>query len=327
MLPAKNSKNEIVGLAVGALPFNPLAVEAVFFAPLSFLPYRAAYVVFFLLNIALLAVAFRIFRPYPTSLERIWSFLPVAVFAAFLPVTLALTQGQDSILLLVLFVAAYRELDREHNCSSGFLVGLTLFKFQYGIPVALLFLLWRRWRFLAGFVVTAAAMIAISLALTGVNGFVAYLHALTQMSSHFTPTYGTLYGIHPNLMPNLRGLVQATTQGASPATLLITAALSVFVLIGAATSRPSLPMALLAAILVSYHHLITDTTMMILPAGLALASALDRPTSAAASAIGGLSALIFLAPPILLLADVRFYLLAVPMLALLLFWDRHNREV
>jgi hypothetical protein len=119
--------------------------------------------------------------------------------------------------------------------------------------------------------------------------------------------------------------VQALTQGASAATLLVTAALSAFVLIWTATCRPSLPLALLAAVLVSYHHLITDTTMMILPAGAALASALNRPASSAASTIGPLSALIFLAPPALLLADVPFYLLAVPMLALLLFWERHDR--
>jgi hypothetical protein len=318
-------QGEIIGPAVGALPFNHLATESILFAPLSFLPYRAAYIVFFVLNIALLAMAFWIFRPYLTSLGKIWTVLPVAIFAAFLPVTLALTQGQDSILLLVLFIAAYRALDRGHDATSGVFVGLTLFKFQYGLPIALLFLAWRRWRFLAGFAATAAAMIAISLALTGFDGFVAYLYSLTQMSSHYTPTYGALYGIHPNLMPNLRGLVQALTPGASAATLLVTAALSALVLIWTATCRPSLPLALLAAVLVSYHHLITDTTMMILPAGAALASALNRPASSAASTIGPLSALIFLAPPALLLADVRFYLLAVPMLALLLFWERHDR--
>lgn len=313
-------QDEIVSPAVGALPFNHLAVESILFAPLSFLPYRAAYIVFFVLNIVLLAVAFRIFRPYLTSLEKIWTFLPVAIFAAFLPATLALTQGQDSILLLLLFIAAFRALDRGHNATSGVLVGLTLFKFQYGVPVALLFLVWRRWRFLAGFTATAAAMLAISLALTGVDGFVVYIHSLTQMSSHYTPAYGALYGIHPNLMPNLRGLVQVFTLGASPATLLITGALSAVVLIWTATRRPSLPLALLAAILVSYHHLITDTTMMILPAGVGLASTVNRP-STATSTVAGLSSLIFVAPPILLLANVRFYLLAVPMLALLLFWE------
>ena len=200
---------EIVGPAVGALPFNHLAVESLLFAPFSLVPYRTAYVAFFLINIALLAVSFNLLRPYLSSLAEIWTLLPAATFAAFLPVTLALAQGQDSILLLLLFVAAYRAADQEHEIAAGALVGLTLFKFQYGLPIALLFLVWRRWRFLAGFAATAAAMVTISLALTGIDGFVAYLRSLTEMSARFTATYGALYGIHPNLMPNIRGLVQA----------------------------------------------------------------------------------------------------------------------
>src|SRR4029077_6246256 len=135
-----------------------------------------------------------------------------------------------------------------------------------GLPVALLFLIWRRWRFLLGFAASAAAMVGTSLVLTGINGFFAYLHSLTEMSSSFSSTYGLRYGIHPNLMPNLRGLVQALALGPTPTAFHITAVLSLLVLIWAATRRPSLPLAVLAAILVSYHHLISDTTMVILPA-------------------------------------------------------------
>jgi hypothetical protein len=318
---------EIVGPAVGALPFNHLAVESLFFAPFSLLSYRPAYVVFFLLNIVLLAVAFSLLRSYLSSLAEIWTLLPAATFAAFLPVTLALTQGQDSILLLLLLIAAHRALDQEHDITGGALVGLTLFKFQYGLPIALLFLAWRRWRFLAGFAASATAMIAISLALTGIGGFVAYLHSLTQMSSRFTSTYGAIYGIHLNLMPNIRGLIHAITQGVSPATLFITAALSAFVLIWTATRRPSFPLALIAAILVSYHHLITDTTMMILPAGLAFASSVAKNGNRSrrnATAVAILSGSIFVAPGLLLFADVRFYLLAIPIAALLFRWPQNS---
>ena len=313
-------QNQVVSPAEGALPFNHLAYESLLFAPFSFLKYRTAYVAFFLLNLALLLTAFRTLRPYLSPLEEVWTFLPAAAFACFLPVALALTQGQDSILLLALMIYATRALDRGGDLRAGVFVGLTLFKFQYGLPIALLFLVWRRWRFLLGFASTATAVTGISLWLTGWDGFVSYLHSLTEMSSRFSSTYGARYGIRPDLMPNLRGLTQAVVHGSPFVTLAITAAVSAFVLIWAATKRPSLPLALLAAVLVSYHHLITDTTMMILPAGLALGASMS-PTSKKSTPLAVLAALIFLAPAPLLLAGARFYLLAIPILALFLVWD------
>jgi hypothetical protein len=317
---AEKFQNAVVGPAEGSLPFNHLAYESLLYAPFSLLPYRAAYVAFFAFNLAILAVVFFTLKPYLEGLREVWSFLPAATFLCFLPVTLALTEGQDSIILLALMICATRAFDRGDDLEAGAFVALTLFKFQYGVPIALLFLVWRRWRFLAGFALTAAAVTGISLWLTGGQGFIAYLHTLTEMSSRFSPAFGARYGIHPDLMPNLRGFVQAIAHSSTSTTNIVIAVSSALVLIWAATRRPSLPLALVAAILVSYHHLITDTTMMILPAGLALAAA-KSPGSARPTLLAVLAAVVLLAPAPLLLAGVRFYLLALPMLALLLAWD------
>jgi hypothetical protein len=140
------------------------------------------------------------------------------------------------------------------------------------------------------------------------------------MSSHFSSTYGAQYGIRPELMPNLRGLAHAFSNGSPRATLIATAAMSIVVLIWTAGKPPSLPVALLAGMLVSYHHLINDTTMMILPAGLALSTSLSS-TSKRSTLLAALAALVFIAPGPLLFANARFYLLAIPMLALLVVWD------
>jgi hypothetical protein len=317
---AEKFQNAVVGPAEGALPFNHLAYESLLYAPFSLLTYPAAYLAFFVVNLAILAAAFLGLKPYLAPLSEVWRFLPAAIFLCFLPVTLALTEGQDSILLLALMISATRAVDRGDDLEAGAFVGLTLFKFQYGLPIALLFLVWRRWRFLAGFALTAAAVTAISLCLTGGHGFITYLRSLTEMSSRFSPALGARYGIHPNLMPNLRGFAHAVGQGSALTTMLVTAFLSVLVLICATTRRASLPLALLAAILVSYHHLITDTTMMILPAGLALAAAMS-PQTARPKLLAAMAAIVLLAPAPLLLANVRFYLLAIPMLGLLLAWN------
>jgi len=318
-------QNEVVSPAHGALPFNHLAYESILFAPFSLLNYRTAYFAFFAVNLAVLGAAFRLFTPYLGSLEQLWGFLPTATFVCFLPVALALAQGQDSIILLALLICATRALDGGMDFRAGIFLGLTLFKFQYGLPIALLFLIWRRWRFFLGFGASAAFALGISLSITGFAGFVEYLHSLGQMSSHFSSTYGAQYGIRPELMPNLRGLAHAFTNGSPRATLIATAAMSVVVLIWAASKPPSLPVALLAGILVSYHHLINDTTMMILPAGLALSTSLSSSSKSSFSKrsilLAALAALVFIAPGPLLFANARFYLLAIPMLALLVVWD------
>jgi Glycosyltransferase family 87 len=319
---AEKFQNAVVGPAVGALPFNHLAYESLIYAPFSLLPYRAAYIAFFVANLSILAFAFLTLRPYLDPLREVWIFLPMATFICFLPVTLALTEGQDSIILLALMICANRAFDRGEGLAAGSFVGLTLFKFQYGLPIALLFLVWRRWRFLAGFAAAAAVVIAISLWLTGWDGFLTYFHSLTEMSSRFSPAFGARYGIRPGLMPNLRGLVQTVGYGATPLTKVITALSSLLVLIWTATRRPSLPLALIAAILVSYHHLITDTAMMILPASLALVAALSADAkSKNPTRVAALAATVLFAPAPLLLAGVRFYLLAIPMLALVVAWD------
>jgi Glycosyltransferase family 87 len=315
-------QNILVSPAIGALPFNHLAYESLLFAPLSYLNYKTAYFAFLLLNLTIAVVVFQTLRPYLDSLAQTSPQLPLALWVCFFPLTMALTEGQDSILLLALMIFATCALDRGRDLRAGVLVGLTLFKFQYGLPIALLFLVWKRWRFLIGFAATGAITLAVSISITGRAAFIFYLHSLTEMSSRFSPNYAVRYGIHPAAMPNLRGLIQQITLGSAQASLVLTVILSTAVLIVAATKRASLPLALLAAILVSYHHLITDTTMLFLPAVLALTMSITarKKKSSLVSAMAGL---LLFSPAILLLAGPRFYLLPIPMVVLLALWDGH----
>src|SRR5206468_2233403 len=109
----------------------------------------------------------------------------------------------------------------------------------------------------AGFVLSGTALTGLSVALTGTSAFGTYLHSLVEMSAKFSPAHGVQYGIRPELMPNLRGLVYAIAT-ASPVTAhIIIAILSGIVILWTVRRRPSLPLALLAALLVSYHQFIT----------------------------------------------------------------------
>src|SRR6185437_15949690 len=141
----------LVGSNDRALPFIRPAYQALLFVPFSLLPYRTSYLAFLAVNLVLLAIAFWILRPHMSHLMRVWRFLPVFLFLVFYPISLAIMQGQDSILLLLLLAAALAALEGGQELRAGVLVGLGLFKMQVVIPIALLFLLWRRWRLFAGF--------------------------------------------------------------------------------------------------------------------------------------------------------------------------------
>jgi hypothetical protein len=313
-------QDQVVTPAYGALPFNHLAYESLLCAPLSIFGYRTAYALFFGINIAVLAGSFWMLRRYLSSLREVWTLLPIAIFACFLPVTLALLQGQDSIILLALMISVTLMVDRQEDFKGGVILGLTLFKFQYALPIVFLFMIWRRWHFLLGFALSAGAVISISLWITGLGGFVSYAHSLVEMSAKFSSLYSDRYGIRPQFMPNVRGLAYMVANGSPLATHTIVLVLSGLVLVRTATRRPSVPLALLAALLVSYHELISDMVLMILPLGWALSGSMLAGGKDAVR-LATIAGIIFGGPTVLLLAGDRFYVLAIPVMALVAFWN------
>jgi Glycosyltransferase family 87 len=313
-------QNEKVSWSDKALPFIHLAYEALLYVPFSFFSYQTAYFLFLAVNFGLLAWAYCLMKPYLLRLVGIWPYLPIVLFLCFLPVTMTLMEGQNSILLLVIIILSLLNLHRGNDFWAGILLGLASMKFQYVIPVALLFLVWRRWRFLGGIAISAFGVVVISVWLTGVTGFVSYLHLLGNMSARFSSQTGVHLGVRPELMPNLRGLIYAVGGGPSPGATLVTIFLSAGLLLWTATRPPSLSLAMLAALLVSYHQTFTDAALLIVPLGMAAASYCETATLRARYVLLICAAIIG-APVVLLLTGVRFYLLALPALALLFLWD------
>ncbi len=312
-------QNRLVSSAPGGLTFNHLAYEALVYAPFSFLRYRQAYAASLLANLVVLAGTIRMLWPYFSPLGQIWELLPAAVTVCFLPVAFALAEGQDSLILLALVVASMTAVDQGKEFAGGALLGLTLFKFQYALPMAFLFLIWRRWRFLGGFAPCGALVGGLSLWLTGISGVRSYLPYLLSISSNYSDSEGVRHGIHPEGMANLRGLVASIGGGSALGILLVTLVLSASVIAWAGFKRPSLPYALLAATLVSYHHVISDTSLMVLPLGLLISGWKGEALRCRQLAL--LACLTFLAVPVLLFAGPHFYLLSVPLMVLSAVWD------
>ncbi len=154
-------------------------------------------------------------------------------------------------------------------------------KFQLALPVLLLFVLWKQWRFALGFLAGALGVVLLSLATAGSTGLASYLQSILGMAS--TTALDAVaakarYGMFPTDMPNLHGLTYAVARGA-PWGHVLNLLLSCLVLAWAARQRPSLLVALPAAMLVSYHMQPHDLTLLLLPLAFAVNDLLVRRRS------------------------------------------------
>jgi hypothetical protein len=315
-------QNKLVSKADIALPGDHPAYEALLFVPLSLLRYRTAYFVFVAVNVGVLALVFWMLHPHMENLTAIFWWLPVAMFLGFLPAAAALMQGQDSILLLFLLAAAMIALNRGQELTAGALVGLGLFKFQIVIPIALLFFVWRRWRFSAGFTFSTGAVAGISLWLVGFAQAKVYARSLVSMSVSLSSILDQFkYGIYPSAMPNLRGLLFGVLRGRVPGfwlqTVTIAVSAAAFILVAILAKKQLGEDLFLIAItvgtLVSYHVYIHDLSVLLIPVIVTLNRFIqsektgDKAERWAARTAAG----VFVAPVCKSFAPDHFYLVSI----------------
>jgi len=329
----KQAQNALVAPSDVALPFYHPAYEALIFVPFSVPTYRVGYFLFAGFNVALLVTSAMLFRPYLFGLVSVWRGLPLLLLLLFFPTGLALMQGQDSILLLALYSCAFVAIVAGNDFLAGCLLGLALMKFQIALPVAVLFLIWRRWRIITGFVVSGSAVLIASIWLVGFHGLIAHARFLLGVSSDLATSGDQLRnGIFPRAMPNLRGMLFSLEGAHLPNIWLQSeiAALSLLVLWwtarrGKEVTFPGSAFALtvVCALLVSYHVQVHDLTLLILP----IALWLDRATLKSRAGEGVMTTALpalFLAQPVYLFLTTHglLWLLSLPMLALLLLWPK-----
>ena len=321
-------QNTLVSNDERALPFIRPAYQALMFVPFSLLPYRTAYLGFLLLNVLLLALAFLILQPRLRGLSRVWPGLPPALFLGFYPVALALMQGQDSILLLALLAAALVSLERNRDLTAGALAGVGLFKFQIVVPIVLLFLLWRRWRFVKGFMFSAILVGLLSFITSGWAETVVFVHSLLSVGAGLPAVPGEInFPLRINIMANLRGLIYGLASLRAPrlwlqaTTLLLSSLVVISVRARGRQQRggDALILAITAGVVVSYYLFIHDLSILLIPIVLTLDRFISRngtgePFGRAAAAI---SALLFVAPMCIFVIPAHFYLVSVLICAFL----------
>ena len=194
--------------------------EALLLAPLGALPYKTAYLLWGLINVAIWLMLPYLLRPYAPAPRDDLGYL--ALWLLFAPLGVALFQGQSSLALLLVYSLAFVALKQGRDFRAGAVLGLGLFKFQFILPFVLIFLLRRQWRFMKGFLLTAAGLGVLSVVAVGWPGIWSYIQLLVSVVRHpDNSTYGAAIG-----MGTVQGFVHALmgkVLGRSAISLLVAA--------------------------------------------------------------------------------------------------------
>lgn len=237
--------------------------EALLLLPLAFVSYKVAFWVWSIASLAMLVFSGTILSKQFPQLRSGVGIPLVFLVLAFFPIVMVFLQGQDSGLLLLLVAWAFAELHRGRNLRAGIMLGLSLFKFQFIVPLVAM-LAWRLGRnYVIAFTATAAALCGISWMLVGTAGLRSYWQMLVEGTPEMVWR-----------MPNLRGIVESL---GGPPVLPIALALALAVWCATRVAQMDsggFALAIVCSLLVSHHGHVYDCLLLVIPAFCALETAL-----------------------------------------------------
>jgi hypothetical protein len=162
------------------------AFEAVVFVPFTFLPFWWAYSLWAIFNVGCLIASHRLMAACNLSLVSPGGSL--GVLLAFFPVSFAVMNGEDSVLLLLLVACwSFHELRSGRHLRSGMIIGFSVARFQFLLPFLVVLALWKLFRVLTGAIVSAGGLMLFSVFLTGWRGQITYYHLLRDLATRDYP--------------------------------------------------------------------------------------------------------------------------------------------
>jgi len=319
-----------VGIRMGALPYNHPPFEALIFVPLTFVPYLAAYFLWDAINVLILVALPFILRPYLPALRETSVLSWVFVSLAFFPVFIALLQGQDTLILLLLFALAFVSLSKNSDVAAGCWLGLGLFRFHLVLPIMLILGMRRRYKTVLGFAIIALALGLVSMAAIGVHETLAYPGYVLRVERSMALRRTVI----PVDMPNIRGLVDLVfpVSGSRVVPDLLIGVVSVALLVFSIRKweRPSqdadnfdlgFALCVVVTILISYHAFFYDLSLLLLPISLFVNRCFSSPQVNAGTVLSLMGPL-----PVLFFTPLSMFLwkhnVACLMALVLLLWVR-----
>ena len=229
-------------------------------------------------------------------------------------------------LLLLVYASTYITLKEEKDFIAGLCLGLGLFRFQFVLPFALIFLFRRKGKFLGGFICSAALLGVLSLVAVGAHGVESYLGLILNVGNHpgnlsfgSAVDMGTLQGLLFAVMGRVVNPKILTLTVAGTSLLLLAFTGSRWRQIDVAGAREGNDVMFAAAVAVSLvtgaHMFMHDFSPMMLALLLALAHFPKLGRTALRVALG-ITLIIFWIPAIyfVLVPSHRLYLMSIVLL-------------
>jgi len=162
------------------------AFEALLFVPFTFLPVWWAYILWAVFNVGCLIASHRLMAAW--NLRWISPGGSLGLMLAFFPVSFAIMNGEDSMLLLVLLACwSFYELRSGRLMLSGVIIGFSVARFQFLLPFLTVLAVWKLFRVLTGAIVSAGGLMLLSAFLTGWGGQITYYHLLRDLATRDYP--------------------------------------------------------------------------------------------------------------------------------------------
>lgn len=252
---------QTIGVTMEGVLYSRPPFYALFLKPLTAMPYMAAFGFFAAVNLAAFVWFVLAFRKDVPDLPVLAAF--------FLPVALALANGQDTPMLTAMLALAFLWMTRGRDFAAGLLLSLCAIKFHMFLLVPAALLIHKRWRVLQGGVAGGAILLAISSLAEGPHWPAEYGRLL--LSSELDPAIGR--------MPNLRGLVNNNVPYLTVGTitvLLVFGAIARF-----ASFNVLFAASLVAGLLLSGHAYVHDAVLLLLPLAIVIPELASKPLHAA----------------------------------------------
>lgn len=204
------------------LPFYHPAYEGLIFVPLSLLAYKYALVAWAILNVGLVLFVCVTAR------------VSLVGCLAFAPIAFNIMLGQDGLLSTAIVALSFRLLYRDRDELAGACLALALFRFHLIVPLVALLALAGRKRILRGFLPAAAALVMLSVLVTGIDSALDYVRIMT----HLAQGVGG-YDVHRlSNMPTIRGLASLAGGSLSVVLWAVVSAIALWKGIAATRERP-----------------------------------------------------------------------------------------
>jgi hypothetical protein len=251
--------------------------ETLIFVPLTYLPFPTAYVLWGLLNLILLGWSLYLLKPFATHFDT-ESRVTLAL-AGLCPLISTLREGQDQILLVLVCVGAFICLKKRREFEAGAVLGAGLFRFQFVLPLLVIFVALRKWKIAVGTACVGAMLGLTSLVVFGWGGVRQYISLVESFARS-----AAMLRLVP-AMPNVRGFVYILMAGrAEPRYMAALVAAGSLVLLawpiiewrrrpwdpGNRTFDLLFALSVVVSVMISYHLLVNGMLLLIVPALLLL---------------------------------------------------------